>query len=71
MLFLAMYTFVIVMMRLCGKRNTSPKMKQRNDTNPHRPAATDTQRQSRDILKFIYSINVYKRIKGTWLLTAM
>ncbi len=25
MLFLAMYTFVIVAMRLCGQRNTSPK----------------------------------------------
>ena len=23
-------------------------------TNPHRPAVTDTQRQSRDLLKFIY-----------------
>ena len=34
MLFLAMYTFVIVTMRLCGQRNTSPKIKQRNDTNP-------------------------------------
>ena len=34
MLFLAMYTFVIVTMCLCGQRNTSPKMKQRNDTNP-------------------------------------
>ena len=25
-------------------------------TNPHRPAATDTQRQSRDLLKFIYRL---------------
>ena len=52
MLFLAMYTFVIVMMRLCGQRNTSSKMKQRNDTNPQ--TNTGTQRQSRDLLKFIY-----------------
>ena len=26
MLFLVMYTFIIVTMRLCGQRNTSPKM---------------------------------------------
>ena len=47
MLFLAMYTFVIVTMRLCGQRNTSPKMKQRNDTNPQTHTPTNPHRRPR------------------------
>ena len=27
--------------------------------NPHRPAAMDTQKQSRDLLKFIYRLTIY------------
>ena len=65
--FLAMYTFGIVTMRLCVQRNTSPKIsklssamtqtnKRSRPAGRRPPSATDTQRQSRDLLKFIYRL---------------